>query len=51
MLLVNTFSMLTGTGSTVIDTRQAQRAMGAGRAQAVEPVHFVEARSSTHTWV
>lgn len=51
MLLVNTLSMHTGMRGTVIDARQAQRAVGAGRAQAVEPIHFVKARSSTHARV
>lgn len=30
---------------------EAQRAVGAGWAQAVEPVHLVHAGSPTHTWI
>lgn len=51
MLLFNTFSMHTRLRSTVVCPREAQRAMGAGWAQAVEPVDLIHARSSAHTWV
>lgn len=35
----------------MISPRKAQRTMGVGRAQAVEPIDLVFACSSTHTWV
>lgn len=51
MLLFNTFSMHTRLRSTVVSPREAQRAVGAGRTQAVEPVDLVHAGSPTHAWV
>lgn len=51
VLLFNTFSMHTRLRSTVVCPGEAQRAVGAGWAQAVEPVHLVHAGSPTHTWI
>lgn len=51
ILLSNAFSMHTGLRSAVVGPREAQGAVGAGRAYAVEPVDFVHAGSPTHTRV
>lgn len=51
VLLFNTISVHTGLKSTVVRPREAQRAVGAGWAQAVKPVDLVQAGSPTHTWV
>lgn len=51
VLLFNTFSVHTRLGGTVVRPRQAQRAVGAGWAQALEPVHLVHASSPAHTRV
>lgn len=51
VLLFNTFSVFTGLKSTVVGPREAQGAVGAGRAQAEEPVDLVHAGPPTHTWV
>lgn len=51
VLLFNTFSMHTRLRSTVVGSREAQRAVGAGWAEAVELVHPVHAGSPAHTWV
>lgn len=51
VLLLNTFSMHARLRSTVVGPREAQRAVGAGWTQAVEPVELVHAGSPTHTWV
>lgn len=51
VLLFNTFSMHTRLGSAVVGPREAQRAVGAGWAQTVEPVDLVHAGSPTHTRV
>lgn len=51
VLLFNTLSMRTGLRSAVVGPREAQGAVGAGGAQAVEPVDLVHAGPPTHTWV
>lgn len=51
VLLLNTFSMHTWLRSTVVGPREAQRAVGAGWTQAVEPIDLVHAGSPAHTWV
>lgn len=51
VLLFNTFSVHTRLRSTVVGPREAQRAVGAGWTEAVEPVDLVLTGSPTHTWV
>lgn len=51
MLLFDTFAVHTRLRSTVVGPGEAQRSVGAGRAQAVEPVHLVHTGSPAHTWV
>lgn len=51
MLLFNTFSMHTRLTGAVVGPRQAQGAVGAGWAQAVEPIDLVHTGAPTHTWV
>lgn len=51
VLLFNAFSVHTRLRSTVVNPREAQRAMCAGWAHAVEPVDLVHTGSTTHTWV
>lgn len=51
MLLFDAFAMYTWMRSTVVCPRQAQRAVGAGWAQAVEPIDLIDTGSPTHTWV
>lgn len=51
VLLFNTISMHTRLRGTVVGPREAQRAVGAGWAQAVEPIDLVLAGSPTHTGV
>lgn len=51
MLLFDTVTVLTRLMSTMVFTREAQRAVGAGWAKAVEPVDFVLAGSPAQTWI
>lgn len=51
VLLFDTVSVLTRLMSTMVFTREAQRAVGAGWAKAVEPVDLVLAGSPTQTWI
>ena len=53
VLLFDAFSMHTRLRSTVVGPGEAQRAMGGGRAQTVEPIDFVHTGSPAHTrvWV
>lgn len=51
MLLFNALSVHTRLRSTMVSPREAQRAMCAGGAQAVEPIDLVHTGPSTHTWV
>lgn len=51
LLLFNAFSVHARLRGTVVDPRQTQKTMSAGRAQAVEPIDFINAGSSTHTRV
>lgn len=51
ILLFNTFSVHTRLKSAVVSPRDAQKAVGVGRAQAVKPIDLVHTGSPTHTWV
>lgn len=50
-LLFNALSVHTRMASTMVGPREAQRAVGAGWAQAVEPIDFVHTRPSAHARV
>lgn len=51
MLLLHTLSVNAGPVGAVVHPRQTQRAVGAGRTEALEPVHFVHTGSSAHAGV
>lgn len=51
VLLFNAFSVHTRRISAAVFPRKTQRAVGAGWAQAVEPIHLVHTGSTTHTRV
>lgn len=51
VLLLNTFTVHTRVMSTVVSSREAQRAVSAGWAQAVKPIDLFHAGPPTHTWV
>lgn len=50
-LLLDAFSMHAGLAGAVVCPRQAQRAVGVGGTNTVEPVHLVHAGPSAHTRV